>query len=658
MHKHFNKLNTPLLSLPQYPTLRSQTRRFLEAGYAEVEACDLNAFLYGVMRREDRIKALNTELFDEYEELGAFLGHYFILVARNQAGEHYLRPKGHDWQYINWKKDMLLNGNMVSSDHCHVSNSVGNQWSLYPLNEEKSLRRRFPAVASRESGFLIHGGLSNTTRLSTSVQVSLGTQSSTFEISLRPSARMCHTLTSLGDGRVLLVGGREAPDVVKNDAWVFDGEWKQVESMPLAIYRHSAVQIDVNKAIVFGGRRNTGVSADWWLYIHNQGWQKLICDDNCPALWGASLGWNCGRGVLVGGIGDDGECHGDLFAWYFYENSFRIGLQKLRLQTSSQSLTRRYGAKVVATQGSSEFFVIGGSGSHHILPWSEQFISLSITRKTAEAIDVLNTSTAEPWLIGHDVAIQESTRDIIVVGGGGVCFSFGSSWNEMIFHLHQGNGISSPQQWTLLDEVHGKMDPKPSTLGTLDSPIPIRRIRVSTPVEWHQILATSTVCVIEGLDFGSCITKWTPEYLKLHAGEKQVIIHSTHADAMNFLAKNFKYATRSFSDFVDSVFSTTGKKIYLRAVSEDAKNKPARLEDDFPTLANDFKIPTILCGPCGIDLDRLFSTVLRIGGVGTSMWLHYDVPPYLSRLRTGHGKYPYANSGREGNLSFSPLHGE
>jgi tRNA wybutosine-synthesizing protein 4 len=94
---------------------------------------------------------------------------------------------------------------------------------------------------------------------------------------------------------------------------------------------------------------------------------------------------------------------------------------------------------------------------------------------------------------------------------------------------------------------------------------------------------------------------------------------------MNFLSKNFKYTSRSFGDFIDSVFSPAAEKVYLRAVSANAKNKPTKLEDDFPGLAKDFQIPTILRGHGGIDEENIFSTVLRVGAVGTSMWLHYDV---------------------------------
>ena len=518
----------------------------------------------------------------------------------------------------------MLNGNMTASDHFRESKAVEDQLLLHPLDERKSVQRRFPATSSINDGILIHGGLSNTTRLSTSLRICSATDAKPFEISsIKPSARMCHTLTSLGNGRVLLVGGRDAPKSAMNDAWIFDEGWRQVESPPYGTYRHAAVQLDTDKMVVFGGRRNSGISADWLLYTYRQGWQKLSCLDACPGLWGASLGWSHGRGVLVGGMNEDGECSGDVYSWYLNEESHAITLQKWCLTPHSRSITRRYGCKIIPW-GHAEFLIIGGAGSHRLFTWSEQFVFIFPERETVQVIDVRNMLTVEPWLVGHDVTIQERSGDIIIVGGGGVCFSFGSFWNGNIFQLNKSG--APIRQWKLLEETSARPIPLLHSSTAQVQSKQIRRIKIVSQEQWHQVLQSSQVCVLEGLDFGSCVSKWTPEYLKSCVGpEKQVTIHSTDAEAMNFLSKNFEYTCRSFGDFIDSVFLHTAEKIYLRAVSEDAKNKPTKLEDDFPGLAKDFQMPTILRGHGGIHEERIFSTVLRVGGVGTSMWLHYDV---------------------------------
>jgi tRNA wybutosine-synthesizing protein 4 len=653
MIAHFNKLNTPLLSLPQYPTLRSQARRFLEAGYADIETCDLNTFFYsGVMAQEDHINALKVELFDEYEELGAFLGHYFLLVARNDVSKQWLRPQNQDWQYINWKRDMLLNGNMAASSQLHESQSA-NENLVVTVLDHKPIRRRFPAVAACENGFLIQGGLSTTTRLSTSLHLRPTTESSIFEVhsTNTSGARMCHTMTTLNTG-ILLIGGRDAPNSGTAECQYYEmrdgrGRWDTETQVPLGkgkqgIYRHTVTAIGQEQVVLFGGRRECGIPSDDWLrYDRCKGWDKLECHDTCPALWGASICWKDGVGVLLGGMTSDGECTGDVYTWRLEGNT--VVLKRWDLDRQSRSLTRRYGAKLVP-YGDGEFLVVGGAGSHRVLTWSEQFLLLSPATESIRAVDIPKVAEVDPWLVGHDIALHEITRDIVIVGGGGVCFSFGSFWNENVLHLSYLYSTSSTKFWQLLEEsfVNPRTNQLPPMEGT--SSKQIRRIRVTTPEQWHnQVLQKSEVCILEGLHFGNCINKWTPEYLKSSVGEKPVVIHSTNAHAMNFLQKNFKYATQSFAAFIDTVFSDDDEKVYLRAVSDDPKNKPARLEDDFPSLATDFEIPTILRGEGGIE-DKVFSTVLRIGGVGTSMWLHYDVlHPRVLRLILGYGQYPHPN---------------
>lgn len=86
---------------------------------------------------------------------------------------------------------------------------------------------------------------------------------------------------------------------------------------------------------------------------------------------------------------------------------------------------------------------------------------------------------------------------------------------------------------------------------------------------------------------------------------------------MDFNAKNFTYATTSFGEFTMQV--KRGERQYLRALSADAPaDQPAKLEQDFPSLAPDFVLPDLL----NICRDNMHSSVLRISGP-VHMWLHY-----------------------------------
>lgn len=88
---------------------------------------------------------------------------------------------------------------------------------------------------------------------------------------------------------------------------------------------------------------------------------------------------------------------------------------------------------------------------------------------------------------------------------------------------------------------------------------------------------------------------------------------------MDFNAKNFRYVTKDFADFIKEV--KEGKRLYLRALSKDEPSSiPTQLVDDYPSLAKDFVLPPQL----GFVDDNIFSSVLRISGP-VNMWLHYDV---------------------------------
>jgi tRNA wybutosine-synthesizing protein 4 len=658
MNNHFNKLATPLLSLPHYPTLRSQARRFLDAGYAEIEAADLNSFFYASMTPESRETALNVELFDEYEELNAFLCHYFVAVARNSKSEPYFGIKGGEWQYINWRKDVLLNGNMTPIQHCHKSGSPGDAWTLTRLENERSIYRRFAACCPTGSGILIHGGLSNTTRLSTLQTISaIPNLPPPVASSTRPSPRMCHTLTPLGQELCIVVGGREAPKGALDDAWVYDEGWKPVQNiLNGGLYRHAAVQIGEGRVIVFGGRRNSRVSSEWLLYDHQKGWRELKCDHS-PALWGASLGWSCESGILIGGVDDRGECSGIVYTWSIDSATSSVILQSWELSPQARSLTRRFGA-ALAHVNANDFMLVGGAASHHVIPYSDQFVLLDTMTQSIRVINIHNSAEYEPWLIGHNAGYDSKTGEIVLVGGGGVCFSFGSFWNKKVFRLSQPSNSAPLHEWKLLDEVAPVRHDSTPVQQPIQETRHLRRVRITSAAEWHAVLQSREAYILEDLDYGSCVAKWTPEYLQSAVGpEKQVIIHKTESEAMNFLSKNFKYITQPFVSFIDAVFNSTTERVYLRSVSDDAKNKPANLAEDWPSLAPDFEIPSILRGQNGIPQGSVFSTVLRVGSVGTSMWLHYDVISALvsALLIVGHGEYSDSDCRRKGSPHLPSL---
>ncbi len=88
---------------------------------------------------------------------------------------------------------------------------------------------------------------------------------------------------------------------------------------------------------------------------------------------------------------------------------------------------------------------------------------------------------------------------------------------------------------------------------------------------------------------------------------------------MDFKAKNFKYSTVRFGDFLDRVVA--GERLYLRALSAEKPSElPANIAKDYPSIAPDFQLPKELA----FVSEHTHSSPLRISGPVT-MWLHYDV---------------------------------
>ncbi|KAM9365035.1 tRNA wybutosine-synthesizing protein 5 [Pholidichthys leucotaenia] len=133
--------------------------------------------------------------------------------------------------------------------------------------------------------------------------------------------------------------------------------------------------------------------------------------------------------------------------------------------------------------------------------------------------------------------------------------------------------------------------------------------------------------LLRGVSLGPCVKKWTPDYLRVKGGDKDVKIHVSTEPKMDFLHKNFVYKTLTFNEFVkrasekkhSDFFLCEDESYYLRSLGEDVRKEPADLSKQFPDLAEDFHIPNFW------EPDQFFSSVFRISSCGLQLWTHYDV---------------------------------
>ena len=614
-----------------------------------------------------------VEPFDEWEEFILFASHYFLLVACTSAK---MDSKNNGTPLIEYAKDHSTN--IISKEPVYA------EARLCDLNPGLS-QRRFGAAFHSRGMYGIHGGLgsrgrNNTTDLfnispssiiESETGDSLASDNIKLTLPLAVESRMCHTIVTSKAGTCLLMGGRASPDRPLIDCWYFNGNWRQVQNLPFPLYRHCAVWMDISydnceqpAVLVFGGKtaRNE-VSGQWLLWRESAGWAMIGCEgDPLPPIFGATIASFTARtGILTGGITASGILQPNIWKWTVSQNEAGqplILISKYRFSSPGiiQCLTRIGSHLIFSDLG---LFLIGGVGNGalgeetdivKVQPPSSLEGCWSIYSVISRSQDL------RTMLVGHSVlAIDDS---LLVVGGGAVCFSFGSVWNGSMISIglgsHREPRILKPLGKAAADSAGPFMPNEEAGLNTnrdackdygnvfnstqtrnvistllYDKPLGsnalcensiVPRQNIPSASKFAEILEEGKPSIIRDVKLGTCIDLWTLQGLENKIGsERKIIVHEATDKQMDFLQKNFVYRQKSLGTFLAEI--SQGAQQYMRSLSEEKPSgKPAQLESDFPELAGDFSLPAEL----GYIKENQHSSVLRISG-SVNMWLHYDV---------------------------------
>ncbi|KAK9240903.1 S-adenosyl-L-methionine-dependent methyltransferase [Lipomyces kononenkoae] len=617
MLRHFDRLNTPIKSVSTYPTIDAQINRFGSRGWSSVSCTDLQTFWYNHVAKEEKSRIQDIEHFDEWDEFFLFCQHYVLLIASTNKA-----PK------------------TALDDVVIKSCTMDSGWDLDTF-ECSSLRRRWGAAATMsDSSIIYYGGLSPTTRLATSVLVT-SKYASSFSVNSTtvPSPRMCHAMVGLSPDRILMTGGRGSPATPLSDCWIFNSdsnEWRQTTPMPGSRYRHAMAAIGLGRVVVFGGHVDNDSLAEWLLFDSECcTWTTLECETKLGRRESPSFCWLGTYGILSGGFNRFGDIYEDMYKWSVTGN--RITLEPIHVGNDN---IVRAGAQMVPWSDADSVLLIGGIKPRGILQMTDSFQIINLTDMSIINIDIGNKEKF-PMLIGCSVLVNKD-REIVIAGGGAVCFSFGACWNE----LAAVRPLSLPKrQWTIVDEAQQSLSVrsevsasvdlqyKESTIAT-DGSVPIGEIELRQPKsigDWREIQSKGVPVLIKDVSIGSCTRTWTPDYLKDKVGyDRRVTVHVSSNNAMNFQTRNFRYESLPFGKFIDAVYDTRGNHsidsnelLYLRSLSAaNPKSRPANLAEDFPEIAADFQLPAELRSVIG---DKEFSSPLRISSPDVGVWLHYDV---------------------------------
>ena len=485
-----------------------------------------------------RLELKNVEAFDEWEEFALFSSHYFLLVANNGSKSATSvscfcdNAKQHSGDYLSYSENYLPKVLPVASP-MHL---------VHHIQEPK--HRRYGAVSEVHEGVISHhGGQGRQSRLQSAEVFALGDvmPNANAFLPLVAEARTCHTITNLNNYDCLLVGGRTSPDRALADCWYRrNGTWNRIENLPNPLYRHSACFVDRRSepcgVLIYGGRSLNGVTMnDWLIWQSKAGWRRLKCvGDNLRPRFGATITPSSSTsGVLLGGMSPDGTILQEVLEWSLVAkgSDCYIIVKNQSHQLEAFSHTRytipRFGACAIWT--SMGLLLIGGISAKCILPDDHDILLMQYDWDVPPndyAIKLFYMPCIRehrPLLTGHS-AIMCAEGSVVIVGGGAVCFSFGTFWNTGVWSMDINTNTQN-KRWYLV----GQQAPRSAMNSTLQafasspknntghgshpmSTVP--RIRLEDSISFERIICNSKPIIMEGLELGTCVEQWTAGYLK------------------------------------------------------------------------------------------------------------------------------------------------
>ncbi len=254
-------------------------------------------------------------------------------------------------------------------------------------------------------------------------------------------------------------------------------------------------------------------------------------------------------GILLGGMTEDGVVLSDFWHWSVekcddkFNITFREESQPVMHSASLSNSYARFGASLVSS--SIGFLLIGGISARGLIPLDSEVILLSPSICTGLcAVAELSKATElhkvrltyqgrRALLVGHSV-ISVDTGEMLVLGGGAVCFSFGTYWNPGLWTLQEATEAPKPS-WYLCCPPEANSLPAPlvSSIDSTDQDLietptkgnakSIERVSVASSQAFEAIVTDAKPVILEGLDIGPCTETWTIDYLRDTVGPRRQV---------------------------------------------------------------------------------------------------------------------------------------
>ena len=396
----------------------------------------------------------SIEPFDEWEEFALFATHYFLLMANNYAPAPVGPPK-----------DRVTYTRIDYSSF--AKSSAEQRWNR--------TRKDGILYKSGDGVFEYHGGEDGTGRLCSTESYILsdddGEHGKPAHLSI--SARKCHTITRLNDKLdYLLVGGRGSPYAPFSDCWLrYKDTWLNTHDLPKPLYRHSATAVTIPGifpgagVLVFGGlSTNADVSSDWFYWQLGEGWTKIKpMGTPVEPIFGANLiNLDQHHGLLSGGMYKRGNVSQLVYHWLFMPGVNGLELH-VKIAKDQSVVPCRFGASVMV-HSPTGYSLIGGIDSMGLLDATSEISKINLEYIPLEDSIAWGchwssyTNEIRPLLIGHSVI--HDGQGTCIVGGGAVCFSFGSYTNRGVLRINDAGHIETTP-WKVVEYQYDEEDSQP-----------------------------------------------------------------------------------------------------------------------------------------------------------------------------------------------------
>ena len=328
--------------------------------------------------------------------------------------------------------------------------------------------------------------------------------------------------------------------------------------------------------------------------------------------------------MLIGGLNENGIPLNDI--WMF-DRSQNNNWKKLN--TNCQSIYRYSHSTVLLNENN--VLLVGGVGPR-ILSMKESFLNFDIERCEWQYLNCVPSNLPEGTMLNKHTT-QLINENLVIIGGGGNCFSFGSHFNPFI-SIFSSKSLEFKQK---NDEINSKS----VSLNDISSKIDISSKKYQYTIEsfdsndmtcekFTTLMDKRVPFIIKGNELGTSIEKWKhPEYLKKCCGDKLVSVHKSDTRYFDFVKKNYSFIVQPFSELIENTMEqkeeVSETKYYLRSLGDNARRDPSDIWKSFPELLeNDFEIPQWFPYKFPND-ERYFSSVFRIGSKDMQLWTHYDM---------------------------------